>query len=304
MIDKVPSVEPGPRSDQSLAAATVAALATIVLWASAFVGIRMGLRSFSPAHVALLRYIVASLTLVVWALFKRMPALQWRDLPGLAAVGLVGIAFYNVALGYGQMTLPAATASFLIASVPVFIALYTALVEHERLKIGAWVGIAVSFCGVAVIALGSRTGLRFDPRAGVVLAAAVASAVYSLGQRPFLKRYGAVQVAAYVIWTGTMFLLPFGGGLVTALKAAPLQDILAVVYLGVFPGALGYVLWAYVMSKIPAARAGSFLYLVPAVVLVMAWALLGEMPSLVSVLGGMLIVAGVVAVNTARARRR
>jgi drug/metabolite transporter (DMT)-like permease len=73
-----------------------------------------------------------------------------------------------------------------------------------------------------------------------------------------------------------------------------------VIYLGIFPGALGYVCWAYVLSRLPAARAGVFLYLVPAFALLIAWLWLGEQPAAQALLGGALVVAGVVVVNRTR----
>ena len=276
----------------------VAAGITVVAWASAFAGIRVGLEGYSPAHLALLRYLVASVVLLIYAVATRMPLPRGRDVPGLAALGLVGITVYNVALGYGEISVPAATASFMIASAPMWMALLARLFFGERLRGWGWVGIAVSFGGVTAIALGKQGSLQFDSLALVVLAAALAQSIYSLGQKPFLSRYSALQCTAYAIWAGTLFLLPFGGGLPGELQAAPLRMTAAIVYLGIVPGALGYVMWAYVLARVTAARAGSFLYMVPPFALLIAWVWLHEVPTFVSILGGLLVLAGVILVNT------
>lgn len=270
---------------------------TLLSWASAFAGIRVALKAYSPAHVALVRYVIAAVVLGGYAAFRRMKPPEWRDLAGLGLLGLVGIAFYNMALNYGQVTIPAATASFLIASAPVWIALFAAARLGERLTPAGWFGVLVSFAGVAVIALGSRAGLRLDGRALVVLAAAMAQSLYSLGQKGFLKKYSALQVTSFAIWAGAACLLPFAGGVIGELRSAPLGATAALVYLGVVPGALGYVTWAYGLSQIPASTAGSFLYLVPALAMAIAWAWLGEVPSLLSLAGGVLVVGGVIVVN-------
>jgi drug/metabolite transporter (DMT)-like permease len=73
--------------------------------------------------------------------------------------------------------------------------------------------------------------------------------------------------------------------------------------MGIFPGALGYVCWAYVLSRLPASRAGTFLYLVPAMALFIAWLWLGERPELIALAGGVLIVVGVIVVNIQRNRK-
>lgn len=132
----------------------------------------------------------------------------------------------------------------------------------------------------------------------------MASALYSLGQKPYLKRYSALQTAAYIVWTGTVFLLPFGAGLPAEIARAPLSATLACVYIGVVPGAIGYVTWAFVLSKTPASRAGSFLYFVPVVALVVAWVWLGEVPGPGSLLGGLLVLGGVVMVNALRVKEK
>jgi drug/metabolite transporter (DMT)-like permease len=80
-------------------------------------------------------------------------------------------------------------------------------------------------------------------------------------------------------------------------QAAPLSATLATVYLGVFPGAIAYVAWAQALAHLPASRAASFLYVVPVVALTIAWVWLGEIPSILALLGGVLVIAGVITVN-------
>src|SRR5262245_55288201 len=79
------------------------ALITIVLWASAFAGIRVGLESYSPTSLALLRYLVASLVLLIIAIIRRRPLPQLRDIPAIALLGFLGFSAYNVALNMGEI---------------------------------------------------------------------------------------------------------------------------------------------------------------------------------------------------------
>ncbi|MCJ7738530.1 MAG: EamA family transporter [Anaerolineae bacterium] len=266
----------------------------LLFWSSAFVGIRIGLRTFTPGHLVLLRFVVASIVLAVYALLTRMPFPDRRDLPALAMVGFTGIALYQVLLTYGQTTVDAGTASFLVATGPIFTALFAVAFAGERLKPWGWAGVITGFAGGVLIALSEGRGLRISMGAMLILGAAVATAVFSVVQKRLLEKYTALQVMAFAMWTGTALMLVFSPGLLSAVRSAPLKATLVVVYLGVFPAALGYVLWSYLHSKIPVSVCGSFLYLIAPIAAVMGWIALDETPALISLLGGGVSVAGVV----------
>jgi drug/metabolite transporter (DMT)-like permease len=275
-----------------------AAAVTIVFWGSAFAGIRAGLRSYSPAHVALLRFLAASAVMGVYALASRMRLPALRDLPLVGLLGLLGFAFYNIALNIGEQTIASGPASLLIQTVPIWTALASVVFLGDRLRPFGWIGIGISFAGGLLIALGKGGGFEVGWGAALVLLAAVSASAYNIIQKRMLGRYRPVELTTYAVWAGTLLLLPFAGGLLREVRAAPLADSLAVVYLGVFPAAIGYVTWAFVLSKFPAARAASFLYGVPVVAFLIGWAWLGEAPTAIDAVGGLLALGGVAVVNT------
>ncbi len=275
----------------------LAVVLTLTFWASAFAGIRAGLHSYTPSSVALLRYLTASLVLAVYAWLSKMPLPNWRDLPGLALSGVFGIALYNVALNTGEQQIAAGTASLIVASAPIYVALLAVLLLHERLAVWGWLGILLSFAGVAVISLAAGKGLELSLNAFIVLAAAIAQSIYVILQKPYLKRYSPLQCTACAIWGATLLLLVFSPGLAGQIRTASAESTLAVLYMGVFPGAIGYVSWAFVLSRLPASKAGSLLYMVPAIAILIAWLWLGEIPTLLAILGGILVLAGVILVN-------
>lgn len=81
-------------------------------------------------------------------------------------------------------------------------------------------------------------------------------------------------------------------------SAAPIGKLGWIAYLGVFPTAIGFTTWAYALSRTNTGRLGATTYLVPPVVIAMAWVLLGEVPPLLAILGGAICIAGVVVVRT------
>ncbi len=91
---------------------------TLILWASAFAGIRAAVPAYGPGQLALLRFLVASAALAAFAAVGRIRLPQARDLPAVFLSGFLGVAVYHVALNYGETTVTAGAASLLVGTVP------------------------------------------------------------------------------------------------------------------------------------------------------------------------------------------
>jgi len=217
---------------------------TIVLWASAFAGIRVALRHFGPEHLSILRLGVASAVLGAIAVVRggvRVPAR--RDLPGVVLVAFTGMTAYQLLLNAGEVSVPASTASLLVNVSPLFTAILAVTLLGERLSGRARAGLALGFGGAALVAVGRGGGVGFDPRALLVLGAAVAQATFFVAQKAVLdrSRLDAFDVTAWAMWLGTAMLLPFAPGLPHAVGTASAGAIAAVLYRGVGASALGFV---------------------------------------------------------------
>jgi len=275
-----------------------AALITVVFWGSAFAGIRAGLHSYSPTHLALLRFLAASVACAVIVVRPGMRRPALRDVPLIVLLGFLGFAFYNIALNIGEQSIPAGPAALLIQTLPIWTALAAVIFLGERMRTWGWIGIAVSFTGALVIALGKGSGITLSWAAGLILLASVSASAYNIIQKTMLDRYRPLEITTWAIWAGTLLLVPFSGGLAGEICAAPMADTLAVIYLGVGPAALAYVTWAVVLSRLPASRASSILFVVPVIAFLVGWAWLGEAPNMNDLAGGVLAMGGVALVNT------
>lgn len=276
---------------------TATVLLTVAVWGSAFAAVRVGLTGYSPESLALLRFLTASLVLAGYAVVKRMQMPRFCDLPGLAGLGFVGLTASNLLVNAGEQSTPAGSASLIVASAPIFTLVLARLFLKERVPRSAWLGVGACFAGVVLICLKPGTGLQLAPGSLLLLLGAATSAVYSVGQKVFLSRYSPMQVATFAFWFGTLFLLIFAPDLLHQMSQARLPATWAALYLGVVPGALGYLGWGLIFSRMPASRAGSFLFLVPLSAILIAWLLLGEQPGFQSLIGGALVLLGTVLIQ-------
>ena len=303
--DQVKLQVPGaaPAADRIDRRALAAASVTVVLWASAFVAIRSGGRYFDPGALALGRLLAGSVVLgAVWLARGGgwPPRAAW---PGIVCAGVLWFGVYMVALNWGEQHVDVGTAAMVVNIGPVLIAVLGGWLLREGFPRRLLAGMAVSFAGAVVVGLSESGGGRASLLGvGMCLLAAVSYATAVVAQKPALRHASALQVTTFGCFIGTLATLPFAGRLVSQAAAAPLPATLTLVYLGVFPTALAFTTWAYALSRTTAGKMGATTYVVPALVVVMSWTILGQTPKALGFLGGALCLAGV-AVSRRRGRR-
>jgi drug/metabolite transporter (DMT)-like permease len=300
MMNTPPST-PGRRAELLAAGA---ATVTVVLWASAFVSIRSAGSAYSPGALALGRLLAGTVALGAICLVRREgwpPRAAWR---GIAISGLLWFGFYMVVLNWGEQQVDAGTAALVVNIGPILIALLGSRLLGDAMPPRLLAGMAVSFAGAVAVGL-SMSGGGGSSVLGVVLCllAAVGYAAGVVAQKPALGRASALQVTTFGCLVGAVVCLPFAGQLVRDAGDAPVSATLNMVYLGVFPTALAFTMWAYALARTTASRMGATTYAVPALVVLMSWVVLDEVPGVLTLAGGVLCLAGV-AVSRSRARVR
>lgn len=283
--------------------AAAAATVTVMLWASAFVAIRSAGTAYSPGALALGRLLAGALTLGVICLVRREglpPRTAWR---GIAMSGVLWFGFYMVALNWGEQQVDAGTAALVVNVGPILIALLGSRLLGDSMPPRLLAGMAVSLAGAVTVGLSMSGGGRSSVL-GVVLCllAAMAYAAGVVAQKPALSTAGALQVTTFGCLVGAVGCLPFAGQLVHDAAGAPVSATLCMIYLGVFPTALAFTTWAYALARTTAGRMGATTYAVPALVVVMSWLFLHEVPGPLTLAGGVLCLAGVT-VSRSRPRR-
>jgi drug/metabolite transporter (DMT)-like permease len=273
----------------------VTALAvTLVLWSSAFVAIRHLGRDVTPGALSLGRLLVAAVALSVLLARSRRSRMTRHEVALLVLCGVAWFGVYNIALNDSERRIDAATAAMLVQVGPIVVALLAALFLGERLTGWLLAGIGVAFAGVLVIG----TVMRDEGGAnlsGVLLAllAAVTYAVGVVSQKVLLRRLSGLEVVCYACWIGVVVCLPWSGDLADLVQHGDRADLAWIGYLGLFPTALAFSLWAFALRHTDAGKQAITTFLVPVITATMAWVLLDEVPPALAFAGGALCVVGV-----------
>jgi drug/metabolite transporter (DMT)-like permease len=203
-----------------------AALVTVTLWASAFVGIRVAGEGLSPGALSLARLLVGSTALGTLVLVRREPSPARRALPAIALCGTLWFGLYNVVLNSAERLVDAGTAAMLVGIAPVLIAGLAGGLLGEGYPRSLFAGCAVALAGVTVIGL-ATSGRGFDGGLGAALCL-VAAFAYASGvviEKPLLGRASGLQVTWLACSVGAVACLPFAPALVREIGGAGAQDL-------------------------------------------------------------------------------
>ena len=276
----------------------LAAMLTILLWASAFPATRYALQYYSPVSLMVLRFTAASATLLIIGFIRKIKLPKLKDIPLFIASGLSGVFLYSYLFNTGSVSVPAGVSSFIIASSPIFTLILTKIFLKEIVKPICWVGVLLSFCGLAAVTLTQVTEFVLDFGVFLIVCAALCSGVYSTVMRVLTQKYTAVEATTYTIiagTSGTLFYLP------TAINEIPQSNItvnIIVILMGVFPAAIAYLAWSYALSKAKkTAHVTVFSYLIPFISALTAYIWLGETLSVFVWIGGIIIITGMLLTN-------
>jgi drug/metabolite transporter (DMT)-like permease len=284
--------------------AALTAGVAVVLWASAFVGIRDLTGTFSPGSIALGRLAIGTVLLGALLLRRGWRPMSRRDALLVATSGVFDLALYNLALSEAERTVDAGTASMLVNIGPILIAVFAGLFLGEGLPRRLLVGLVVAFAGAIVIGIATSdasAGPAPMTGIGLCLVSATALALGVTAQKPATANVSALQLTWLAFAVGFAVCLPFAPSLVTetsaTLSAGAIGKLGWLVYLGVFPSSIGFTTWAYALGRTNAGKLGIMTYLIPPIAIIIAWLLLGEVPPLLAIGGGLLCIAGVAIVQ-------
>ena len=301
-------------------------LALATIWGSSFLWIVIALEEgVAPLTIVSMRTLFAAvlLGLVLVARRGRLP-LRWNLWKRMIFLGATNIVIPFTLIAWGQQYIPSGMASILNAMVPLFTIVFAALaLADEHITAAKLGGLGIGFVGVVVLALPSLEAAGADENAALavagMLAVAGAAVFYGIASvytrrritgMPIIEQADGTSrapmpveislgstVAAFVMITllALIFERPDGGML-----AVPESTLgwVGLLWLGVLGTGLAYLLYFRVLERWGATRATLVTYIIPIVAIVLGFIVLGERLRPLELVGAVLIIAGVVLVNS------
>ena len=277
----------------------VYAMFTILVWGSCFVLTKELLKAYTAIQIIPLRMALAYVTL--WVLRPKTLKLPRKDELMLILVGVTGGTLYfflqNTALTYTY----AANVSILVALAPILTVILAQLFSRsgERLGKFVYIGAVVALAGVVLVVLNGQMTFHLSPKGDLLaLATAFMWAVYSILVKKYTEQYDNFIITRRVMLWGfltsvPLMLLTDGMPDLHPLFTTP-SILLSWLFLGVFGNAVCFAIWNIAFQRLGVVVTNNYLYASPFVTLAVGYLLLHEQITLMSVIGAVLITAGVV----------
>ena len=281
------------------------ALFAVIVWGVSFVATKVALRDVAPVTLIWLRFGMGVAILGAAVLVRRQFAFPAKkDWFYLALLGFLGITFHQWLQSTGLVTAQATTTAWIVATIPIFMALLGWLVLREKLAWTQILGICLAALGVLlVVTEGDLSALsrgKFGTMGDfLILLSSPNWAIFSILSRRGLRQYPATRMMFYVISLGWLFtsIQLFTGPGLSEIPNLTWEGWLGIGFLGIFCSGLAYIAWYDALQALPVAQTGAFIYIEPLVTVVVAALVLSEPLLWASLLGGGIILLGVWLVN-------
>ncbi|KAB3531120.1 EamA family transporter [Alkaliphilus serpentinus] len=278
-------------------------LCVCIVWGSTYLAIRIGVSAFPPALFAGFRFLLAGLVMVIYAKLKGLSFPKGTDVRRLSIVGLLLLVGGNGLVVLASQWVHSGTTSLIVASMPIFMALIELTIPGStKIKSKGWLGLILGFSGVVLLVSTSSGTGAIDVKGAIILIWATffwsAGSVYS---KQFKASGSMVTHIGVQMLSGGIMLSLIGLFLGEAsIVNLSLKSIGAILYLALFGSVLAYSCYIYILTRWPAAKAGTYAYVNPLVAIFLGFIVLKEPVSLMVILSTVIILMGVFLVQTSK----
>lgn len=276
----------------------------IIFWALAFPFIKIGLEELSPVNLTIMRLLVVCIVFLIFLLTmpNKFSKPHKKDIIPIFLLGFFGIIIYHLGLNYGEQYISASAASLIIATIPIFIVIFATIFLKEKITLKIALGIILSLTGVVIISIVGKPDafleIKYMSGAFAVLIGALVGAGYTIVGKKMLSRYSALSLTVYAFLFGSLGLIPFiSKSLFHEVAAMSITGWSTVIFLGLFPTVIGYVLWYVALELKSASEIGVYLYFIPVLSIVFSYILFRDKITWLFIFGGALVILGLYIVS-------
>lgn len=282
----------------------LAYLGVCIIWGSTYLAIRIGVSDFPPELFAAIRFLLAGSLMLLFALYKKMSFPKTKkEVIQISIVGLFLLLGGNGLVVWAEQWVHSGMASLLVATVPLFMALIELFLPNSnRIGFKGWAGLLMGFGGVGLLVLSSSSSGSIDIKGSVLLLIGslswAAGSVYSKGFKASGSTVShiAIEMLAGGLGLGLMGIILGEGSKIHFTS----KSLGAMLYLIIFGSIIAYSCYIYILQKWPAAKAGTYAYVNPPVAVLLGALVLGEPMTIKVVFSTIVILCGVVLVQTTK----
>ena len=273
------------------------AFIAIFFWATAFVLTKVVLKEVDVTTLGVLRYFFASI-IVIFILIKQkisLPAL--KDIPAFIFAGFSGYAGYIAFFNMATLLSSPSTLSVINALAPAITAIVAYFIFNEKIKIIGWISMGISFCGILILTLWNGT-LTVNKGVIYMLIGCVLLSLYNISQRYLTKKYSSFDVSMYSMLIGGILLVVYSPSSIRNIFSISFNSLILIIYMSVFPSIISYFFWtkAFEIAK-HTTEVTSFMFVTPVLATLMGIIILGDIPKLSTLIGGVVIILGMIIFN-------
>lgn len=284
-----------------------------VFLGTSYAAAKIGMRELAPLNFAILRFVIASsIFAIILGCMKENNKIEGKDIPRFLVLGFMAITSFFYIHFSGLQHTTSTNAGLIMATSPVFAAIFCAITGREQVNKATILGILTAFCGVSlVITQGKLAGLFQQKNLMgdfLIVSNALVWAGVTIYGTTLLKKYRPFVAMAYIHIFGTALLLPFAFfssifveiPLVNQLGAITGTTMIAALYLAVFCSVYSYFIWYTGVEQLGAVKTAVFNYFNPIFAVLAGMILFGEGLTAYTICGGLFVIMGVYITNRNR----
>ena len=275
-------------------------LLAVMLWALNFSFVKIALREFSPLGFNGIRLCLSSLFLILVLILKRENLRIHRsDLWKILSMGIIGNTVFQILFIHGINLTTASNTSVIMAMTPIFIALISVVLKHEKISWVGWVGIFISFIGfyLVIIQQNGTFNLSWNNMKGdfMIFTSNLCWAYYTILAKPLLEKMSPLKLTGITMAVGAVFFLPFASKDIAQIsyKSISLNSWAVLLYSALFALTICYIIWYASVKRIGNSKTAIFGNFTPIFSIIFAYIFISERMTPLQIVGAVIIVGGV-----------